>query len=85
MSTTQVEERLDTATWSACCSKTDVGFIKYVTQVGVAVMLIIFSMIQISIEADNREIYFSMISGMVGLLFPHPQVKVKNVKADQIQ
>jgi hypothetical protein len=53
--TSAIEDR-DSNTWSACCSKTDVGFIKYVTQVGVAVMLIIFSMIQISIEADNREI-----------------------------
>ena len=40
--------------------------------------VIIFSMIQISRDdVENTEIYFSLLSGTLGLFLPHPQMKDK--------
>ncbi len=61
--------------WSGCCSKSDRHFIKFITQVGFGASVILFSMVQISRGVENDEIYFSLLSGTLGLFLPHPQLK----------
>lgn len=61
--------------WSGCCSKTNKHFLKYLTQILMGSSVMIFCMVQIAIGAENPEIYFSMLSGTLGLFLPHPQIK----------
>ena len=62
--------------WSGCCSRSNKDFVKYVTQVSMGSAVIIFSMIQVARgDAENKEIYFSLLSGTLGLFLPHPQMK----------
>jgi len=58
--------------WSLCCSKSSPSGIKYVAQLSVASSVLLFSFIQIANTEDSREIYFSLISFVLGLVFPHP-------------
>jgi hypothetical protein len=62
--------------WKLCCSRSDKGFIKYVTQICFGASIMIFSMAQIArSDVENKEIYYSMLSGTVGLFLPHPTIK----------
>lgn len=60
--------------WHTCCSKTERGFVKFIVQVTVAVLIIVFSMYMIANGTDNREIYFSMLSGTAGVFLPTPTI-----------
>jgi hypothetical protein len=61
--------------WSGCCSRTNKHYLKYMTQISMGSCVILFSMIQIILDAPHKEIYFSMISGTLGSFMPHPQIK----------
>ena len=62
--------------WSMCCSGTSQDFVKYVTQIGFGASVMVFAMVQISrADVENKEIYFSMLSGTLGLFLPHPTMK----------
>jgi hypothetical protein len=62
--------------WSGCCSKSNKEFVKYITQIGFGASVVIFSMVQISRDdVESREIYFSLLSGTLGLFLPHPHIK----------
>ena len=60
--------------WTVCCSNTNKHFLKYIVQVlfGVAVML--FAFIQVIRDVDQKEIYFSLISGIIGGFLPSPHM-----------
>lgn len=60
--------------WTGCCSKHDKHFIKYITQIFMGASVMAFSMIMIATGAKNQEIYFSLLSGTLGLFLPHPQI-----------
>lgn len=61
--------------WSGCCSKTNKHFLKYITQIMMGGSVMVFCMVQIGVGAENPEIYFSLLSGTLGLFLPHPQIK----------
>jgi len=62
--------------WSGCCSKTDSHFIKYMAQLLICVTVLIFCIVIITLKNGERcEVYFSLISGIVGLYSPTPQVR----------
>ena len=59
--------------WSGCCSRSNKDFVRWISQVGFGASVMIFSMVQISrADVENKEIYFSMLSGTMGLFLPHP-------------
>lgn len=62
--------------WSGCCSKTDSHFIKYMAQLFISVFVLImcFTMILLN-NGKSCEVYFSLISGLVGLYSPQPQIR----------
>ena len=62
--------------WRGCCSKHDKHFIKYMAQILMGSSVMIFAMVHIAIGAKNPEIYFSLLSGTLGIFLPHPQIKV---------
>jgi hypothetical protein len=61
--------------WQGCCSKTNKHYLKFLIQISMGSTVMLFSMVQIAIEAPNPEIYFSLLSGTLGLFLPHPQIK----------
>jgi hypothetical protein len=63
--------------WQSCCSNrtTDSHLLKYVTQLGVSLTVLGFSMTQIIRDVGNKEIYFSLISFVVGVYLPSPSHK----------
>ena len=64
--------------WSGCCSKSDKHFVKFLTQLGFGASLVVFAMIQTARDdVENKEIYFSLISGIVGTFLPYPTLKEK--------
>ena len=61
--------------WTGCCSKTNKHFLKYLTQILMGGSVMVFCMVQIAKGSPNNEIYFSLLSGTLGLFLPHPQIK----------
>jgi hypothetical protein len=60
--------------WNSCCSKTNKHFLKYMVQITMGASVMIFSMTQIFLGAENPEIYFSLLSGTLGGFMPNPQI-----------
>lgn len=61
--------------WSGCCSRTDKDYLKYIIQVAVLALILVFSLVQVIREAPNKEIYFSLISTVIGIFAPQPTIK----------
>ena len=61
--------------WAICCSKTNKEFLKYLVQIIMGGSVLCFSMIQILRGAKHSEIYFRLLSGVIGSFMPHPQIK----------
>jgi hypothetical protein len=51
------------------------GFLKWVVQVSISITILGWSLFQISTTEDNREIYFSLISTIIGIYLPSPDHK----------
>jgi hypothetical protein len=51
------------------------GFLKWVVQVSISITILVWSLFQISTTEDNREIYFSLISTIIGIYLPSPDHK----------
>jgi hypothetical protein len=66
-------------TWvSDCCKiekKLSKGFLKWIVQVSISITILVWSLFQISTTEDNREIYFSLISTIIGIYLPSPDHK----------
>jgi hypothetical protein len=61
--------------WNLCCSKSSPALIKYLVSVFFATSIMFFSVIQISRGVENPEIYFNMISFIVGIFLKSPSIK----------
>ena len=72
-----IEEQKTEKEWSICCSKSSAQGIRYISQLSVACSVLLFSFIQLATTDDSREIYFSLISFVLGLVFPHPTLDIK--------
>ena len=58
--------------WICCGKKSDKHLVKYIVQVIFGLILIGFSIIQISRNVPNKEVYFSLISSIFGYFLPSP-------------
>lgn len=65
-------------TWiSTCCrneKKISKGFMKWLIQVLISLFVLIWSCYQISTNNENLEIYFSLVSTIIGLYLPAPNM-----------
>lgn len=62
--------------WHMCGSGTSRHLVKYIVQMTFALMVLVFSIIKLNDDnADNKEIYYSLLSFILGIIFPHPQIK----------
>lgn len=61
--------------WSGCCSKTNSHFLKYITMVSICVIILMFSITMIILrDGNNCEVYFSLISAIMGIFAPSPSM-----------
>jgi hypothetical protein len=60
--------------WNLCCSSVYKAEVIYITQIIFLFTILIFSIIQITLKTPNIEIYFSLISTIIGLIIPSPKM-----------
>jgi hypothetical protein len=60
--------------WQLCCSSVYKAEIVFLTQILFLFIILIFSIVQIVLKSDNLEIYFSLISSIIGILIPQPKM-----------
>jgi hypothetical protein len=60
--------------WGLCCSSVYKSEVVFMIQIMFLFTILIFSIIQITMRAENLEIYFSLISSIVGILVPSPKI-----------
>ena len=64
--------------WSGCCSKTNSHFLKYIVQVIISIIILLFSIVMIVIkDGIGCEVYFSIISAILGIYSPSPSMNKK--------
>jgi len=62
--------------WKFCCSNSNSQFVKYMAQLFISLTVLFFCISMIIIKNGERcDIYFSLISGIVGIYSPQPQIK----------
>ena len=65
----------DEQTWGVCCSRTEKSFIKFIVQVTMGILVMLFCMGMIALgDGTHDMIAFTLISGTLGLFFPHPSM-----------
>jgi hypothetical protein len=60
--------------WRLCCSSVYKAEIVFLTQIIFLFTILLFSIVQIVMKATNLEIYFSLISSIIGILIPQPKM-----------
>ena len=60
--------------WDLCCSSVYKSEVVFFCQILFLFTILIFSMVQITMKANNIEIYFSLISTIIGVLIPQPKM-----------
>ena len=60
--------------WRLCCSSVYKAEVVFMTQIIFLFIILIFSIVQIVMKAENLEIYFSLISSIIGILIPQPKM-----------
>lgn len=60
--------------WELCCSSVYKAEVVFFCQILFLFIILVFSMIQIVTKANNLEIYFSLISTIIGVLIPQPKM-----------
>lgn len=61
--------------WSLCGSQSSGALIRYVGQLGTCLLVLSFCFVQLVREpAENREVYLSIITGIIGYLLPNPSL-----------
>jgi len=67
-------EENKTDKWRLCCSSVYKAEVVFMTQILFLFTILIFSIVQITMRAENLEIYFSLISSIIGILIPQPKM-----------
>lgn len=62
--------------WTLCCSKSSKQFVMYLTQTVVLMSVLIFAiaMLASAQEGTNRDLYVSLLSSVLGIYLPAPQI-----------
>ena len=60
--------------WGLCCSSVYKSEVVFMIQIMFLFTILIFSIVQITMRSENLEIYFSLISSIIGILVPSPKM-----------
>ena len=64
--------------WSVCCSKSNSQLVKYMAQLFISLTVLFFCIAMIIIkDGEKCDIYFSLISGIIGIYSPSPSFTKK--------
>jgi len=76
-SVNNIEKIKNTKFYRGICCKYDKGFVSFLVQVSLAftVMALCVAKLAIGVSADERTIYISLISGILGYFLPNPKIK----------
>lgn len=64
--------------WVLCCSRTSPELIKYIVTVSVSMIVLIFSIVMIALETDDSNIYFNLLTFILGVYVKSPTLENKN-------
>ena len=70
----------DDAEWKSCCFKLDKDFMKFFVQVAISFMILTLSIYKLMVITDNSEdksLYVSLLTLILGIYTNVPSVKVK--------
>lgn len=67
---------METSENLTCCSKSSKSFIKFLFTCIILMIVLLFSMFQLILkkDAENTAVYFSLISSIISLFIPPPQI-----------
>lgn len=66
--------------WKSCCFKADKDFIKFFVQISISFMVLILSiykLIVIDDNSDEKSLYVSLLTLILGIYTPQPTIKNK--------
>ena len=71
------EERPHDDSWKCCCGEFTNEHVKYIVQIGFGGTVMLFSMVQIIRNEGDTTVYYSMLSGTMGLFLPSPAPRTR--------
>jgi hypothetical protein len=69
------KQELAPDTWRCCCGTFSNEHVKYLVQIAFGASIMLFSMVQIIRNDGDVTVYYSMLSGTMGLFLPSPGMK----------
>lgn len=69
------DQRADS--WRCCCGEFTNEHVKYMVQIGFGGAVMLFSMVQIIRNEGDTTVYYSMLSGTMGLFLPSPAPRTR--------
>ena len=70
--TRQATSALPQERWTTCCSRTEASFVRYVAQILVSLIVLVFALIMIGL-GHSDPYYFSLVTLVIGLFLPEPK------------
>lgn len=61
--------------WKLCCSNTSPQVVKYFVSVSFSVLVMVFSIIQIVRDVDDKSIYYNLLSLIIGIFIKSPSLE----------
>ena len=68
------DRNLHEDSWKCCCGEFTNDHVKYMVQIGFGGAVMLFSMAQIIRNEGDTTVYYSMLSGTMGLFLPSPSM-----------
>lgn len=66
-------------TWAICCSKSDREAVKYIIQMSLCLLLMVFCFVKLMVSDEDKEVYIGLLSFIIGVILPSPELKkIKN-------
>lgn len=70
-----VDQKDDLVEWEVCCSHSSKAFIKYLSILIISIIVLIFSIVMVILNSEkDNSIYFALISSIVSIYIPPPQI-----------
>ena len=60
--------------WTTCCSRTEASFIRYIAQLCVALIVLVFAITMVAM-GQTDPYYYGIITLVIGLFLPEPKHK----------
>ena len=67
--------------WKSCCFKADKDFLKFFVQVAISFMILslsIYKLCIITVNNDDKSLYVSLLTLILGIYTPQPTIKNNN-------